>query len=144
VIVVGVIVAVDLRRPLDVALALLPLVVGLLWAAGLAALLGVNLNLANFYAIPMLVGVTVDSGVHLVHRWREAVHENPAAGPTGAAVSLTSATNLVGFGSLVFASHVGLASFGALLVIGSATGLVASLGLLPPILLALARRRRRE
>lgn len=144
VVVVVLIVGVDLREPLGVVLALLPVGVGLAWTAGLAALFGVDLNLANFYAIPLLVGVGVDNGVHLVHRWREARLENPAAGPTGAAVSLTSGTNFIGFGSLVFASHVGLASFGMLLVIGSAAELVASLVLLPPILLAIARRSARE
>lgn len=139
--VVLLLVVVDLRDPLQVCLALLPVTVGLVWTAGVAVLCGVHLNLANFYAIPILVGIGVDNGVHLVHRWREAPLSNPAAGPTGVAVSLTSATTFIGFGALMFASHAGLASFGALLVIGTGTELVASLVLLPPALLLLARRR---
>ncbi|MCO5171713.1 MAG: MMPL family transporter [Planctomycetes bacterium] len=141
VLVVVALVLLDVRSPLLAFLALLPTVVSLAWAAGLAVLCDVHLNLANFYAVPILVGIGVDSGVHLVHRWREAPLENPAAGPTGAAVSLTSGTTLIGFGSLVFAAHAGLASFGAFLAIGTACGLVASLVLLPPALVALGRRR---
>lgn len=140
VVVVVVLVLLDVRSPLLAALALLPTVLSLVWAAGLAVLCDVHLNLANFYAVPILVGIGVDSGVHLVHRWREAPRDNPAAGPTGAAVSLTSGTTLIGFGSLVFAAHEGLASFGAFLAIGTACGLVASLVFLPPALVALGRR----
>ncbi len=141
VLVVVLLVLVDVRSPLTALLALLPVGVGLVWAAGVAVLCGLELNLANFYAVPILVGIGVDNGLHLVHRWREAPLQNPATGPTGAAVSLTSATNLVGFGALVFASHPGLASFGALLAIGTAAGLTVALVLLPPALLALSRRR---
>lgn len=142
VLIVLVLVAVDLRSPAHIALALLPVAVGMVWTAGLAVLAGLSLNLANFYAVPILVGIGVDNGVHLLHRWREAPRSNPATGPTGAAVSLTSATTLVGFGSLFFASHAGLSSLGALLVVGTGAGLVTSLLLLPPVLVALARRTR--
>lgn len=140
VLIVLVLVGADLRSPAQVALALLPVAIGMIWTAGAAVLFGLSLNLANFYAVPILVGIGVDNGVHLVHRWREAPGVNPATGPTGAAVSLTSGTTLIGFGSLVFAAHAGLASFGALLVIGTITELVASLLILPPVLLALGRR----
>jgi uncharacterized protein len=134
-------VALDLRRPLDVLLAMGSTGLSLLAGAGAAVLWGVNLNLANFYAVPILVGIGVDSGVHLVHRWREDPTANPAVGPTGAAISLTSATTLIGFGSLIFASHRGLASFGKLCFVGTATGLAVSLLLLPPVLTALGRRK---
>lgn len=141
VLIVVLMVTADLRAPVPILLALLPVAAGLLWTAGLAVVAGMNLNLANFYAVPILVGIGVDNGLHLVHRWREAPLVNPATGPTGAAVSLTCATNIVGFGALVFASHPGLASFGAILAIGTASGMFAALVLLPPALLALARRR---
>lgn len=138
--VVCALVALDLRRPRDVLLGLLPLALGLYWAAGLAGLIHLDLNLANFFAVPMLVGVGVDNGIHLVHAWREAPRENPAAGPTGTAVVMTSVTNLVGFGALAFADHRGLASLGLALAVGMTACLLSSLVVLPPLLVRLGRR----
>jgi hopanoid biosynthesis associated RND transporter like protein HpnN len=134
-------VALDLRRPGSILLAFLPVGVGCAWGAGVCGLIDLDLNLANFFGVPILIGVAVDNGVHLVHRWRHAPGENPAAGPTGSAVLLTSLTTIVGFGSLAFAGHRGLASLGLLLAIGMSTCLVASLVVLPPLLTWLSRRR---
>lgn len=134
-------VALDLRRPGSILLAFLPVGVGCAWGAGVAGLIDLDLNLANFFGVPILVGVAVDNGVHLVHRWRHAPGENPAAGPTGSAVLLTSLTTIVGFGSLALAGHRGLASLGLLLAIGMTTCLIASLVVLPPLLTWLSGRR---
>ena len=135
-------VALDLRRPSSILLAFLPVGVGCAWGAGVCGLIDLDLNLANFFGVPILVGVAVDNGVHLVHRWRHTPGENPAAGPTGSAVLLTSLTTIVGFGSLAFAGHRGLASLGLLLAIGMSTCLVASLVVLPPLLTWLPGRGR--
>lgn len=128
---VVVLLALDFRRPRWVLLALVPTVVGLGWAAGLASALEIHLNLANFYAVPMLLGIAVDNGVHLAHRWRLEPDRNAAAGVTGIAVTLTGLTTLIGFGSLSFSRHPGLASLGLVLAIGAAACVLVSLIVLP-------------
>ncbi len=53
-------------------------------------------------------------------------------------VMLNGITTMVGFGSLMIASHQGIFSLGLLLTLGSLCGLVASLVVLP-VLLQLTR-----
>ena len=53
-------------------LAMAPLLVGLLWLLEALPLLGLQFNLANFFALPILIGCGVDGGVHIVHRFWES------------------------------------------------------------------------
>jgi hypothetical protein len=121
--------AIDLRRARDVGLALVPLAVGAGWALGVMALTGLELNLANLIILPLMIGIGIDIGVHLVHRARAEGSSGAAlvAGPTGRAVVLSSFTTMVGFGALMIADHRGLASIGALLSLGVASNLGAAL-----------------
>ena len=52
-------------------LAMVPTVAGLIWAAGLLALAGVPLDLFALFAVVTFVGIGVDYGIHLVHRFQE-------------------------------------------------------------------------
>ena len=79
-------------------LALLPTAVGLVWAAGVLALAGVELDLFALFAVVTFVGIGVDYGIHLVHRYQErgdarAGDRRARAGdPGGRARSRCSAT----------------------------------------------------
>ena len=53
------------------ALALLPTFAGLVWTAGVLALAGVELDLFAVFAVVTFVGIGVDYGIHMVHRYRE-------------------------------------------------------------------------
>jgi uncharacterized protein len=127
----------DFRRLLPTLLALLPVGVGGLWLAGAMGLLGLNFNLANFFSVPILIGIGVDNGIHLVHRWRET--GTAELGDTKRGVFLTSMTTAIGFGCLSFASHRGLQSLGQVMALGSLAILVASLLVLPSLLRWLRR-----
>ncbi len=115
-----------------VLLALAPLAVGVLWLLEWMGWLGVDFNLANFFAIPMLIAVGVDGGVHLLDRWGEL---NGSADlfstSTPTAVASSFVTTITGFGGLLLADHQGLASLGAVMVLGSVTGMAACLLVLP-------------
>lgn len=77
---------------------------------------GSHLNLANFFAIPMLIGLGIDSAIHIIHRSRD----DPAnARPTIRAVAFTALTTAIGFGALVFAEHRGMQSLGLAMAVGS-------------------------
>lgn len=124
------------RRTSDTLLAVLPLVLGVIWTAGLMWLFNLQFNLANLVAVPLIIGIGVENGIHIVHRFREAGESGPelVAGSTGHAVALFSLTTMVGFGSLMVARYYGIFSMGLLLTVAVGSVLVASLGVLPLLL----------
>ena len=139
--VVVLLVLLDLRSPAWSVLALLP--TALSTAATLAAmrLLGLDFNPLNVMAVPVLLGTAVDTGVHIVHRFRQENGDlDRTLAGSGAAVFLCVLTTIVGFGALMFTSHRGLASFGIVLTLGSTFSLIFSLLALPGLLKLAAAR----
>jgi hypothetical protein len=132
---VGFILWLNARSLKVVLLTMLPLLLGMFWLLELMGLFGLQFNLANFFAIPVLIAIGVDGGVHLLSRWREMQGQGSLfATSTPTAVSLSFATTMIGFGGLLLAHHQGLASLGKVMVLGSATGLLACLLVLPAAL----------
>ncbi len=121
------------RRPLDAALALAPVTMAALVSVATMALLDRPFNFANVIVLPLLLGVGVDSGIHLVRRARSS---EVALGSTATAraVFFSAITTLVSFGSLALAGHRGTASLGVLLVIGMLWTLACNLIMLPALL----------
>jgi uncharacterized protein len=130
-----------IRRLRESALALLPLVLGLLWTVGLMQLFGLKFNLANVWGLPLIIGIAAEFGLNVVVRYMEGrAHGGPlVARSTVMGVALNGLTTVVGFGSLMIAAHRGIYGLGLLLTIGSACGLVASLVVLPVILRLVTR-----
>lgn len=119
-------------------LALLPLVVGGAWTLGLMQLFGINFNLANLILLPLIAGYGIMNGLHIVKRYEQEGRKGPIiANSTGRAVFLSATTTMVGFGSLMVASHQGIFSLGFLLSVGVGSILLASLTVLPALLWAL-------
>lgn len=117
-----------------VLLALLPLSVGMVWLLSLMGWLGVDFNLANFFAIPILIAIGVDGGVHFLARWKELRNGRLFETSTPMAVTLSFATTMIGFGGLLLAHHRGLASLGWVMLLGSLTGMLSCLLVLPAVL----------
>lgn len=126
----------DFRRIGATLLALLPLAIGLAFAWGGMGLLGMHYNPANIIAFPLVVGIGVDTGVHILHRYRQdRGRDLPGViRHTGRAIFLSTATTIAGFGSLAFATHRGMASLGVVLVIGVGACLAAAVAVLPAVL----------
>jgi hopanoid biosynthesis associated RND transporter like protein HpnN len=118
----------------EVLLTLLPLGIGLLWLLALMGWLGLKFNLANFFAIPILIAIGVDGGVHFLARWKELDRKRLFSTSTPMAVALSYTTTAIGFGGLLLAHHRGLASLGAVMVIGSLTCMLSCLLVLPAVL----------
>lgn len=132
-----------LRQVGDTLLAILPLGLGMVWTAGLMWLFDLQFNLANLVAAPLIIGIGIENGIHLVHRFREDGDSTPAAliaGSTGQAVALFSLTTMVGFGSLMIAKYYGIFSMGLLLSLAIGSVLVASLVVLPLLLVRPVRQ----
>jgi len=99
-------------------------------------LLGTSFHYANVITLPLLLGISVDNGVHIVHRARHALPSSRdlLASSTGRAVVFSALTTVVSFGNLAFSPHVGTASMGLLLTIGMICSLFCTLLLLPILL----------
>ncbi|MCA9321303.1 MAG: MMPL family transporter [Planctomycetes bacterium] len=132
-----IVVALDFHNLRDIVFAILPLTISFIWLIVAMGLFGIDFNLANFFAVPILIGLGVDGGIHIVHRH----HEGHDLGSTRRGIFLTNATSMIGFGCLLFASHRGLQSLGAVMTLGCATCLIATLGILPPLLSLFGRDR---
>jgi len=128
-------VVIDLRSPKWSLLAVVPTVLGLAATLGAMRLLEIPFNPLNVMALPVILGAAVDAGVHIVHRFRQEDGDlfRTLAG-TGRAVLLCELTTIVGFATLAFTRHRGLASFGITLTLGITFALVFSLFVLPPLL----------
>lgn len=133
--------AVFFRHVGHAALSMVPLLAGAGWTVGLMAALGMDFNLANLFALPLILGMGVDNGMNLVARFREEGGRRFVLDTAvGKSMLLASLTTIAGFGVLLLAQHRGIASLGLLLTIGTSNILLASLTLLPALLLLLRRR----
>jgi predicted RND superfamily exporter protein len=124
----------DLGGPLRALLALLPLVLGMVWMLGGMALIGLRLNFFNIFVLTMVVGIGVDYGVHLLHRWYESGGDPVAVAETSKAIAVAALTTMVGFGSLVLSHYPGLRSVGGAAILGALSTAVLGITLLPALL----------
>ncbi len=115
------------------AIAVLPLGFGMLWLVGGMGLAGLQFNMANFFAIPILIGTGVDFGVQVVHRLRQERGYGALGTSTGKGLLMTAMANGIGFGAMMIAHHRGLASLGAILAMGCLCCLIAAVVLTPPV-----------
>jgi predicted RND superfamily exporter protein len=128
------------RSPLCVVLALIPVGVGFLWMVGLMRLADIKFNPANIMTLPLIIGIGVTNGIHILNRFAEERHPSLLARSTGKAVLVSGLTTIAGFGSLILAKHRGIESLGFIMAVGVGTCMVAGLTFLPAILNVLVRR----
>jgi hopanoid biosynthesis associated RND transporter like protein HpnN len=122
-----------LRRPLDVALVLTPLLVSTLATALLCRLTGLELNFANVIALPLLLGIGVAFNIYFVINWRAGILM-PLGTSTARAVLFSALTTGASFGGLAASNHPGTAGMGLLLLIGLGVILATTFTLLPALL----------
>ncbi|HEX4610852.1 MAG TPA: MMPL family transporter [Urbifossiella sp.] len=136
----------DLRRTTDLLLALSPLAAGAVLTLGAMGLCGVPLNPANMIALPLVVGVGVDNGVHVLHDYRDRRGRVPylLGAATGRGVLVAALTTVLGFGTLMTSRHAGMASLGLALTLGVTFCMAAALVGLPALLRVLDERRLRR
>ncbi len=136
-----------LWRRLDaVALVLIPLGLAAAFTVASAVLAGIPFNFADVIVLPLLLGIGVDSGIHLVHRARVSAGAETSllATSTARAVVVSSLTTIASFGTLGFASHLGLATLGRLLTLGVGFTILCNLVVLPALVVSPPFRRQFE
>jgi len=131
----------DFRSISCTVLAALPLAIGMAQTLGLMGLLGIDLNPANLIGIPLILGIAVDYGVHIVHDALERPGPYRISPSTANSVLVDALTTILGFGALMVADHKGLESLGRVLTLGVTACTVTSLVFLP-ILLSFLRPER--
>jgi hopanoid biosynthesis associated RND transporter like protein HpnN len=131
----------DFRSIRHSLLAMLPLLLGFVQMCGLIGWLGIPFNAANMIALPLILGIGVDDGVHLVHELRRSRGPFRMRNATSVAVLLISTTTTASFGALILARHQGLQSLGQILTLGVTTCLFSSLFFFPALLACLTRNR---
>ncbi len=132
-----------LRRVADTMLVLAPLVLAALLTGATSVVLDLPFNFANVIVLPLLFGLGVASGVHLVMRRRSSGDAAELLRTsTPRAVLYSALTTIASFGSLALSGHRGMTSMGQLLTIAIVYTLVSTLFVLPALMTWLEQRGR--
>jgi len=132
----------DFKNLKDSLTVMVPLLAAMTFMLGIMALFGLKLNFYNMVALPSIVGMGVDNGVHLFHRYREEGRGTLRyiMKTTGGAVFMASLTTMVGFSGMLTATHQGLHSLGDASILGMFGVLVFSTTSFPMLLAWLEER----
>ncbi|HVG63947.1 MAG TPA: MMPL family transporter [Hyalangium sp.] len=124
---------------------MLPTLLSIAGLVGLMGLLGIQFNYLNLVVLPVLVGTTVDAGVHLIQRLSEPGSDFIAVyAETGRAITGGLLTSAIGFLALAIAQHPGLNSIGNVANLGFGVNIVIVLLGFPSLLLLVERWRRKH
>ena len=125
-----------LRRVKDVVLVLAPLILASGFTVAAMVLLDISFNFANVITLPLLLGIGVDNGIHMVRRARarDTLDVDILRTSTARAVIVSALTTILSFGNLAFSAHPGTASMGQVLALGLTFNLICTLIVLPALL----------
>ncbi|MEE4301857.1 MAG: MMPL family transporter, partial [Pseudomonadales bacterium] len=133
------------RTLIEPLLVLVPIGLAALFTAAVAELTGLTLNMANILVVPLIFGLGVDTGIHVVHRFSHTGDVAALeASSTPRAVTIAGLTTIGTFLSLSFSPHKGAASIGLLLFIAISLLLLATFVVLPALLTLRQRLRGRS
>ncbi len=140
--VVFLLLCVDFFSPRKALLAMIPLALGMFWMVGLMHLTGMQLTIMNVMALPIIIGIGIDDGVHIIHRWK---HEGKGRvqmifSSTGKAIFLTSLTTMLAFGSLVFSVFRGFGHLGGAMFLGVGACFLTTIIILPGLIGLIERK----
>lgn len=130
-------------------LALLPILVGAAASFGLLGATSGRLDFLSLAVIPMLFGIGIDDGLHALcggdgrgtGRARPSLRATPRrVVHAGRAITLTTITTVVGFGSLTTSAMAGLRTGGLVVAVGVVVCWLATLTLLPALTAGPRRR----
>jgi hypothetical protein len=130
---IGLLALIVLRRPRDVVMMLIPLILAGILTLATIVLIDLPLNFANIIALPLLLSLGVSYAIYFVSYWRAGM-ANPLQSSMARAVFFSAATVLVAFGSLALSSHPGTSGMGKLLTVALLYSLTCTFFVLPALL----------
>jgi hypothetical protein len=118
-------------------LVLMPIVFAIVVTFGLLRLMGHPFSFMSVTAIPLIIGIGIDNGIHLVRRYLESASNSilDVAKASGAALIQSNLTTIIGFGALLTATFPPLAEMGLVTSVGVALTLVGGLWIIPAAIL---------
>ncbi len=142
--VVFVLLLIDFKRLSLVLMSMIPLALGVFWMVGMMWLAGVPLNMMSVIGLPLIIGIGIDDGVHIIHRWREEgqgeVYQIFAG--TGKAIFLTSLTTMLAFGSMVFSVFPAYGHMGGSLFLGVGACFLTTMLVIPGLIGLVEQRKK--
>ncbi len=133
VVAIALILFIALRRLMDVALTLVPLLVAIVVTLEICVLIGLKLNFANIIALPLLLGVGVAFKIYYIVAWRSG-ETNFLQSSLTRAIFFSAWTTAIAFGSLWLSHHPGTSSMGKLMALSLLTTLVAAVIFQPALM----------
>jgi len=117
------------------AMVLTSLILATLLTGAAAVIFDIPFNISNIITLPLLLGIGVDAGIHIVHRHRRSSPGDAALldTATGRAILYSAVTTMAGFGTLTLARHRAIAGMGDLLLVGMTSVLLCTMVVLPAI-----------
>lgn len=150
---VGVIIVlfVFFRKVSFVGVTTLPILLGTIWTLGTLGLIGIQLSTILTGVFSIIIGLGIDFGIHIIHRFEEdkkiyGVEKGiyNAVKHVGKGLTLTTITTVIGFLALLFATLPLLQDFSISLSLGVFYSLLAAIGVIPPVLVLIERRKERK
>jgi hopanoid biosynthesis associated RND transporter like protein HpnN len=138
--VLAVLLLLDLRSVRRTILILIPLLLSLFFTLALIPVLGMKLNVVNLMAFPLILGIGIDDGVHLYHRFLIDRSLRTAFSSTGKAILTTTLTTVMAMLTLGLSPHRGMVSFAWVASIGIGLCLVLNILILPGLIQTFDRR----
>ena len=126
----------DLRMTV---LVLLPIVFAIAVTFGLLVLAKHPFSFMAITALPLIIGIGIDNGIHLVRRYVESGGQDilGIAKASGAALVQSNLTTMIGFGALTVSRFEPLAELGLVTAIGVGMALLGALWIIPATILVL-------
>lgn len=126
---------------------MIPLVIGMIWTAGIFFLMEDYLNLVAAFIFAILLGLGIDFGIHILSRYRQERNNNQepiealviSMTQTGSAIVVGGFTTAAAFLSLIFADFQGFSQFGRLACLGVLLNLLAIYITFPALIILLER-----
>ena len=109
--------------------------------AGAQGIVGLRIDFINVIIYPVIIGIGIDSGVHIYHRYTETGDIIKSVRNTGEAISLASITTLLGFGALYLSTNQTIAGMGLMAVLGIVTTYIASILILPSLVILTSKKK---
>ncbi|TPQ29441.1 MMPL family transporter [Methylomonas koyamae] len=108
------------RSVVDTLLVMAPLVLAGLFTMATTVFTGTPINFANIIALPLLMGLGVDNGIHMVEKLHHSLSEeqNIYQSSTARGMFYGALTTISSFVGLAFSPHQGISSMGLVITIG--------------------------
>ncbi|MFC1478736.1 RND family transporter [Candidatus Margulisiibacteriota bacterium] len=120
-------------------LAMIPMGLTMVLILGVMGWFKIKFDFVNVIALPIIIGIGVDDGVHLIHRYRIEGRLLPAIKSTGRGILLSTLTTMAAFGTMMVSKYQGFASFGLLLMLGIGWAYVLTILLLSGLITLMDR-----